>query len=151
TMGEAMTKHAIQSSEAPAAIGPYSQAILKGGTLWMSGQIALDPATMQIVEGGIEAQAKRVFDNMRAVLTASGGGFDDVVKLTILLVDLGDFAKVNEIMASNFNAPYPARSTYQVAALPRGSRIEVEAVAVLSPSETIASRQTGWREAFDET
>jgi len=146
-----MTKHAIQSSEAPAAIGPYSQAILKGGTLWMSGQIALDPATMQIVEGGIEAQAKRVFDNMRAVLTASGGGFDDVVKLTILLVDLGDFAKVNEIMASNFNAPYPARSTYQVAALPRGSRIEVEAVAVLSPSETIASRQTGWREAFDET
>jgi reactive intermediate/imine deaminase len=150
-MGEAMTKHAIQSSEAPAAIGPYSQAILKGGTLWMSGQIALDPATMQIVEGGIEAQAKRVFDNMRAVLTASGGGFDDVVKLTILLVDLGDFAKVNEIMASNFNAPYPARSTYQVAALPRGSRIEVEAVAVLSPSETIASRQTGWREAFDET
>jgi 2-iminobutanoate/2-iminopropanoate deaminase len=74
-----------------------------------------------------------------------------VVKLTILLVDLGDFAKVNEIMASNFNAPYPARSTYQVAALPRGSRIEVEAVAVLAPTETIASRQTGWREAFDET
>jgi reactive intermediate/imine deaminase len=146
-----MTKHAIQSSEAPAAIGPYSQAILKAGTLWMSGQIALDPATMQIVDGGIEAQAKRVFDNMRAVLAASGGGFDDVVKLTILLVDLGDFAKVNEIMASNFNAPYPARSTYQVAALPRGSRIEVEAVAVLAPTETIASRQTAWREAFDET
>lgn len=146
-----MTKHAIQSSEAPAAIGPYSQAILKGGTLWMSGQIALDPATMQIVDGGIEAQAKRVFDNMRAVLAASGGGFEDVVKVTILLVDLGDFAKVNEVMASNFNAPYPARSTYQVAALPRGSRIEVEAVAVLAPTETIASRQTGWREAFDET
>ena len=146
-----MTKHAIQSSEAPAAIGPYSQAILKGGTRWMSGQIALDPATMQIVEGGIEAQAKRVFDNMRAVLTASGGGFDDIVKLTILLVDLGDFAKVNEIMASHFNAPYPARSTYQVAALPRGSRIEVEAVAVLAPSETVAKLQTVWCEAFDET
>ena len=126
-----MTKHAIQSPDAPAAIGPYSQAIRAGDTLWMSGQIALDPKTMQIVEGGIEAQAKRVFANMRAVLAAAGGSFDDVVKLSILLVDLGDFAKVNEIMAAEFRQPFPARSTYQVAALPRGSRIEVEAVAVL--------------------
>ena len=126
-----MTKHAIQSPDAPAAIGPYSQAIRAGDTLWMSGQIALDPKTMQIVEGGIEAQAKRVFANMRAVLAAAGGSFDDVVKLSILLVDLGDFAKVNEIMAAEFRQPYPARSTFQVAALPRGSRIEVEAVAVL--------------------
>ena len=126
-----MTKHAIQSPDAPAAIGPYSQAIRAGDTLWMSGQIALDPKTMQIVEGGIEAQAKRVFANMRAVLAAAGGSFDDVVKVSILLVDLGDFAKVNEIMAAEFRQPYPARSTFQVAALPRGSRIEVEAVAVL--------------------
>jgi len=128
-----MTKHAIQSPDAPAAIGPYSQAIRAGDTLWMSGQIALDPKTMQIVEGGIEAQAKRVFANMRAVLAAAGGSFDDVVKVSILLVDLGDFAKVNEIMAAEFRQPFPARSTYQVAALPRGSRIEVEAVAVLKP------------------
>ena len=126
-----MTKHAIQSPDAPAAIGPYSQAIRAGDTLWMSGQIALDPKTMQIVEGGIEAQAKRVFANMRAVLAAAGGSFDDVVKVSILLVDLGDFAKVNEIMAAEFRQPFPARSTYQVAALPRGARIEVEAVAVL--------------------
>lgn len=127
-----MSKHAISSPEAPAAIGPYSQAIRAGDTLWMSGQIPLDPASMQIVDGGIEAQAARVFDNMRAVLKAAGGTLDDVVKLSILLVDLGDFAKVNEIMAKAFRQPYPARSTYQVAALPRGARIEVEAIASLS-------------------
>ncbi|HET9339906.1 MAG TPA: RidA family protein [Casimicrobiaceae bacterium] len=127
-----MSKHAISSPEAPAAIGPYSQAIRAGDTLWMSGQIPLDPASMQIVEGGIEAQAARVFDNMRAVLKAAGGTLDDVVKLSILLVDLGDFAKVNEIMSKTFRQPYPARSTYQVAALPRGARIEVEAIASLS-------------------
>jgi reactive intermediate/imine deaminase len=127
-----MSKHAISSPEAPAAIGPYSQAIRAGDTLWMSGQIPLDPASMQIVDGGIEAQAARVFDNMRAVLKAAGGTLDDVVKLSILLVDLGAFAKVNEIMAKAFRLPYPARSTYQVAALPRGARIEVEAIASLS-------------------
>ena len=127
-----MSKHAISSPEAPAAIGPYSQAIRAGDTLWMSGQIPLDPASMQIVDGGIEAQAARVFDNMRAVLKAAGGTLDDVVKLSILLVDLGDFAKVNEIMAKAFRQPYPARSTYQVAALPRGARIEVEAIASLA-------------------
>jgi reactive intermediate/imine deaminase len=127
-----MSKQAISSADAPAAIGPYSQAIRAGDTLWMSGQIPLDPASMQIVDGGIEAQAARVFDNMRAVLKAAGGTLDDVVKLSILLVDLGDFAKVNEIMAKAFRQPFPARSTYQVAALPRGARIEVEAIASLS-------------------
>jgi reactive intermediate/imine deaminase len=126
-----MTKQAIQSPDAPAAIGPYSQAIRTGDTLWMSGQIPLDPVSMAIVEGGIEAQAERVFANMQAVLKAAGGTLDDVVKLSILLVDLGDFAKVNETMAKHFRQPYPARSTYQVAALPRGARIEVEAIATL--------------------
>ena len=126
-----MTKHVISTLEAPAAIGPYSQAIRTGDTLWMSGQIPLDPVSMQIVDGGIEAQAQRVLHNMQAVLKAAGGTLDDVVKLSILLVDLGDFAKVNEIMAKAFRQPYPARSTYQVAALPRGARIEIEAIAML--------------------
>jgi reactive intermediate/imine deaminase len=126
-----MTKQAIQSPDAPAAIGPYSQAIRTGDTLWMSGQIPLDPATMAIVEGGIEAQAARVFDNMQGVLKAAGADLDDIVKLSILLVDLGDFAKVNDLMQRRFRQPYPARSTYQVAALPRGARIEVEAIAQL--------------------
>lgn len=146
-----MKKSAVHSDQAPAAIGPYSQAIRSGNTLWMSGQIALDPKTMQIVDGGIDAQAQRVFDNMQAVLAAIGGTLDDVVKLSILLVDLNDFAKVNEIMANAFIEPYPARSTYQVAALPRGSRIEVEAVAVLTPPEAIAVRQTVMHEAVDAT
>ena len=126
-----MTRQPIASPDAPAAIGPYSQAIRAGDTLWMSGQIPLDPATMQIVDGGIDAQAERVFLNMRAVLEAAGGTLDDIVKLSILLVDLGDFAKVNELMTRRFRQPYPARSTYQVAALPRGARIEVEAIASL--------------------
>lgn len=126
-----MTKHVISTLEAPAAIGPYSQAIRTGDTLWMSGQIPLDPVSMQIVEGGIEAQAQRVLHNMQAVLKGAGGTLDDIVKLSILLVDLGDFAKVNEIMTTAFRQPYPARSTYQVAALPRGARIEIEAIAML--------------------
>jgi len=126
-----MTKHVISTLEAPAAIGPYSQAIRTGDTLWMSGQIPLDPVSMQIVEGGIEAQAQRVLHNMQAVLKGAGGTLDDIVKLSILLVDLGDFVKVNEIMATAFRQPYPARSTYQVAALPRGARIEIEAIAML--------------------
>jgi len=126
-----MTKHVISTLEAPAAIGPYSQAIRTGDALWMSGQIPLDPVSMQIVEGGIEAQAQRVLHNMQAVLKAAGGTLDDIVKLSILLVDLGDFVKVNEIMATAFRQPYPARSTYQVAALPRGARIEIEAIAML--------------------
>jgi reactive intermediate/imine deaminase len=126
-----MSKQAIQSPDAPAAIGPYSQAIRAGDTLYLSGQIPLDPATMQIVDGGIDAQARRVFDNLQAVARAAGASLDDIVKLSILLTDLGEFAKVNEIMATYFKAPYPARATYQVAALPRGARIEVEAILVL--------------------
>jgi len=125
-----MTKDAIHSPDAPAAIGPYSQAIRVGSTVYLSGQIGLDPKTMVIVEG-IEAQAHQVFRNLRAVATAAGGSLDDIVKLSILMVDLGDFAKVNDIMAGYFSKPYPARATYQVAALPRGALIEVEGTVVL--------------------
>lgn len=126
-----MSKQAIQSPDAPAAIGPYSQAIRAGDTLYLSGQIPLDPTTMQVVDGGIDAQARRVFDNLQAVARAADASLDDIVKLSILLTDLGEFAKVNEVMATYFRAPYPARATYQVAALPRGARIEVEAILVL--------------------
>ncbi len=145
-----MLKQAIQSPDAPAAIGPYSQAILVGNTLYMSGQIPLEPKTMQIVEG-IDAQAHQVFRNLRAVAVAAGATLNDIAKLTILLTDLGDFAKVNEIMAGYFEAPYPARATYQVAALPRGARIEVEATATLPPSAAQADSHTGRRETFDQT
>ena len=126
-----MTKEAIHSADAPAAIGPYSQAIRVGHIVYLSGQIGLDPKTMTIVEG-IEAQAHQVFRNLRAVAAAAGGSLDDIVKLSILMVDLGDFAKVNDIMAGYFTKPYPARATYQVAALPRGALIEVEGTVVLS-------------------
>jgi reactive intermediate/imine deaminase len=128
-----MGREVIESADAPAAIGPYSQAVRAGDTLYMSGQIPLDPKTMQIVDGGIEAQARQVFANLRAVAVAAAAGatLNDIVKLTILMTDLSEFAKVNEIMAAHFDAPYPARATYQVAALPRGARIEVEAVLVL--------------------
>jgi reactive intermediate/imine deaminase len=126
-----MGKQIIQSADAPAAIGPYSQAVRAGDTLYMSGQIPLDPKTMQIVDGGIEAQTRQVFANLRAVAAAAGATLNDIVKLTILMTDLSEFAQVNEIMAAHFDAPYPARATYQVAALPRGARIEVEAVLVL--------------------
>jgi len=126
-----MAKQVIHSSDAPAAIGPYSQAILVGNTLYMSGQIPLDPRTGQLVDG-IDAQAHQVFKNLRAVAGAAGATLNDIVKLSILLIDLRDFAKVNEIMATYFNEPYPARATYQVAALPRGARIEVEATVVKS-------------------
>jgi reactive intermediate/imine deaminase len=122
---------AIHSPGAPAAIGPYSQAIRAGDTVYLSGQIGLDPATGSLVEG-IDAQAHRVFRNLRAVAEAAGGTLDHAVKLTLLLADLGHFAEVNEIMKGYFNEPYPARATYQVAALPRGALIEVEAILVLS-------------------
>jgi reactive intermediate/imine deaminase len=126
-----MAKQVVQSPDAPAAIGPYSQAIHAGNTLYMSGQIPLDPKTMQIVEGGIEAQTHQVFRNLQAVAAAAGATLNDIVKLSILLADIGEFAKVNEIMTTYFAAPYPARATYQVAALPRGARIEVEATALV--------------------
>lgn len=143
-----MTKDAIHSPDAPAAIGPYSQAIRVGHTVYLSGQIGLDANTMTIVKG-IEAQAHQVFRNLRAVAMAAGGTLDDIVKLSILMVDLGDFAKVNDIMAGYFTRPYPARATYQVAALPRGALIEIEGTVVLPAADGAA--QTGWREAFDQT
>lgn len=142
-------KDAIHSNDAPAAIGPYSQAIRAGHTLYLSGQIALDPSTMAIVDGGVEAQAHQVFRNLRAVVTAAGGSMDDIVKVSILMINLADFAKVNDIMATYFAKPYPARATYQVAALPRGALIEIEGTAVL-PGEG-SSPATGWRETFDQT
>jgi reactive intermediate/imine deaminase len=122
---------AIQTQGAPAAIGPYSQAIRAGDTVYLSGQIGLDPETGALVDG-LDSQAHRVFRNLRAVAEAAGGTLDDAVKLTLLLVDIGDFAEVNEIMKAYFSQPFPARATYQVAALPRGALIEVEAILVLS-------------------
>ena len=146
-----MTKLALISPDAPAAIGPYSQAIRAGDTVYLSGQIGLDPATMNLVEG-LEAQAHQVFRNLRAVATAAGGTLDDMVKVSILMTDLGGFAKVNEIMATYFAQPYPARATYQVSALPRGAQIEVEGILVLQPAAGApGSAQTGWRETFDAT
>jgi len=121
----------IHSNEAPQAIGPYSQAIKANGMVFLSGQIPLDPATMEIVRGDITVQAERVLANLRAVAVAAGGDLGQVVKLTVFLTDLGDFAAVNAVMAAHFSAPFPARSTVQVAALPRGVAIEVEAIMVL--------------------
>jgi reactive intermediate/imine deaminase len=145
-----MTRQTIQSPDAPAAIGPYSQAIRAGNTVYLSGQIGLDPKSGQMVDG-IEAQAHQVFKNLRAVAAAAGGSLDDMVKVSVLLADLADFAKVNEIMATYFKTPYPARATYQVAGLPRGGRIEVEGILVLSMPTDAPSAQTGWRETFDQT
>jgi reactive intermediate/imine deaminase len=123
-------KQFVHTEAAPAAIGPYSQAIRAGDTVYLSGQIGLEPATGNLRDG-IEAQTRQVFANLKAVAEGAGGSLDGIVKLTVLLADLADFAKVNEIMAAQFRQPYPARATYQVAALPRGARIEVEAVLVL--------------------
>ena len=125
-----MRKEAVHTGSAPAAMGPYSQAIRAGNTVYLSGQLGLDPETGTLREG-IEAQTRQVLDNLQAVAAAAGGSLDDIVKLTLLLVDLGDFTKVNEIMATRFTQPYPARATYQVAALPKAGRIEVEGVLVL--------------------
>ena len=126
-----MSKQIISTSAAPAAIGPYSQAVRAGNTVWLSGQIPLDPATKELVAGDIEAQARRVFENLKAVITAAGASFDHVVKTTIFLVDLSHFAVVNKVMAEYFREPYPARSTVGVAALPRGAQVEVECIVAL--------------------
>ena len=125
-----MNRRAIHSAAAPAAIGPYSQAIRAGDTVYLSGQIGLDPATGNLRDG-TEAQTRQVFANLKAVAAAAGATLDDMAKVTLLLVDMADFAQVNEIMASFFTQPYPARATYQVAALPKGARVEVEGVLVL--------------------
>jgi reactive intermediate/imine deaminase len=121
----------IQTPDAPAAIGTYSQAVRVYDTVYLSGQIGLEPTSMQMVEG-IEAQVHRVFQNLRAVTNAAGGSLDDVVKLNIFLTDLGHFAKVNEIMASYFRQPYPARAAVGVASLPRNALVEADGVMVLA-------------------
>jgi reactive intermediate/imine deaminase len=126
-----MSKQIVSTPAAPAAIGPYSQAVRAGNTLWLSGQIPLDPVTKELVQGDIEAQTRRVFDNIKAVLSAAGASFDGVVKTTIFLTDLANFAVVNKIMAEYFREPYPARSTVGVAALPRGAQVEVECIVAL--------------------
>ena len=125
-----MSKEAIQSKHAPAALGPYSQGVRAGNVVYLSGQIGLDPASGALVDG-IAAQAHQVFKNLRAVAQAAGAELDDVAKVTVMLADLSDFAQVNDIMATYFKPPYPARATYQVAALPKGARIEVEAIVAL--------------------
>lgn len=124
-------KQAIHSDAAPAAIGPYSQAVRAGSLVFLSGQIPLHPATMEIVGDDIESQTRQVFRNLGAVAAAAGGNLNNAVKLTIYLTDLGEFAKVNDIMSEYFDQPYPARATIQVSALPKGSRIEIEAVLEL--------------------
>jgi 2-iminobutanoate/2-iminopropanoate deaminase len=122
-------KKALETRRAPAAIGPYSQAIDDGGLVFCSGQIGIDPATGALVAGGIEPETRRVLENLREVLSTAGLGFDDIVKTTIFLVDLADFNVVNRVYGEHLSAPFPARSTVQVAALPRGARIEIEAFA----------------------
>ena len=125
-----MNKTIISTDQAPAAIGTYSQAVRVADTVYLSGQIGLDPATMQLVDG-IDAQIVRVFDNLKAVVEAAGGSLADVVKLNVFLTDLGHFAKVNEAMARYFSTPFPARAAIGVAALPRGALVEADGVVVL--------------------
>jgi len=125
-----MPKTVISTPHAPGAIGTYSQAVRCGDTIYLSGQIGLDPATMRLVEG-IEAQVKRVFDNLKAVAEAAGGSLDDAAKVTIYLTDLAHFARVNEIMAAYFREPYPARAAIGVASLPRGALVEADAILVI--------------------
>ena len=121
-------KDIIHTDRAPAAIGTYSQAVRHGGLVFLSGQIPLDPSTMEVVEGDIAAQIHRVFKNLQAVCEAAGGGLDDLIKVNVYLTDMGDFPQVNEIMGGYFQEPYPARAAVAVAALPRGVAVEMEAV-----------------------
>ena len=126
-----MSKEAIHSDNAPAAIGTYSQAIRSGDIVFLSGQIPLDPQTMEVVDGDFEARARQVFENLKAVAEAAGGNLDQVVKLTIYMTDLGNFATVNEVMANYFSEPYPARAALGVRSLPKGVDIEAEAIMAL--------------------
>ena len=123
-----MAKKIISTADAPAAIGVYSQAVEVGNTIWVSGQIPLDPATKELVKGGIEAEIRQVFKNLKTIVTAAGATFDDVVKATVFLTDLSHFALVNQVMAEYFREPYPARAAVGVAALPRGAQVEVECI-----------------------
>lgn len=126
-----MPRQALHTASAPAVIGPYSQAVRCGNTVYCSGQIPLDPERMELVAGDIAVQARRVFDNLRAVCEAAGASFAQVARIGIYLTDLADFAAVNAVMAEYFEPPYPARSTIEVSALPKGAGIEVDAVLVL--------------------
>lgn len=125
-----MSKRRIATTGAPAAIGPYSQAIDAGGQIFCSGQVGLDPASGELVAGGIKAESQRALRNLGAVLDAAGVSYADVVKTTVFLIDIGDFATLNEVYAEYFPDPPPARSTFAVAGLPKGARVEVEAIAV---------------------
>lgn len=127
-----MAKQIIHTDQAPQAIGTYSQAVRAGDTVYLSGQIPLVPATMELVEGDIEAQVRRVFDNLQAVARAAGGELADIAKLNIFLTDLTHFPLVNQVMADYFAEPYPARAAVGVAALPKGAQVEMDAVMVLS-------------------
>ena len=126
-----MPKQVIQTTGAPAAIGTYSQAVRHDRTVWLSGQIPLDPVTGQLVEGDIEVQIRRVFENLKAVAEASGGGLIHLVKLNVYLTDLSHFARVNQIMSEYVPQPYPARAAVQVSALPRGAGVEIDGVLML--------------------
>ena len=126
-----MTRQIIHTDQAPQAIGTYSQAVRVGDTVYLSGQIPLVPATMELVDGDMEAQIRRVFDNLQAVARATGGDLSDVVKLNIFLTDLAHFPLVNQLMAEYFNEPYPARAAIGVASLPKGAAVEMDAVMVL--------------------
>lgn len=127
-----MTRQVIKTNQAPQAIGTYSQAVKVGPTVYLSGQIPLDPQTMELVDGDMRAQITRVFDNLKAVTGAAGGSLADVVKLTVYLTDLSHFALINEVMASYFNEPFPARAAIGVAALPKGAGVEMDAILVLN-------------------
>ena len=129
-----MARTTIQTDRAPQAIGTYSQAVRCGNTVYLSGQIPLDPASMELVAGDMEAQIRRVFDNLVAVAEAAGGSLADVAKLNVFLLDLGHFALVNEIMVRYFQEPYPARAAVGVAALPKGAQVEMDAVMELDAS-----------------
>ena len=127
-----MAREIISTDHAPAAIGTYSQAVKVGNTVYLSGQIPLVPETMEMIEGDIEAQIRRVFDNLSAVAAAAGGSLADIAKLNIFLTDLGNFAKVNEVMAEYFQQPYPARAAVEVAGLPRNAGVEMDGVMELA-------------------
>jgi reactive intermediate/imine deaminase len=126
-----MTRQIISTDKAPRAIGTYSQAVKAGQTVYLSGQIPLDPVTMTLVDGEIDQQIRRVFENLKAVTEAANGNLSDIVKLNVFLTDLGHFSRVNEIMAEYFSEPYPARAAIGVAALPRGANVEMDAVLIL--------------------
>jgi 2-iminobutanoate/2-iminopropanoate deaminase len=124
-------RQAVSTDQAPKAIGPYSQAVRAANLLFVSGQIPINPATGEIIQGDIAAQTRRVFDNLAAILKAAGGSLDNVVRTTVFLADMGDFAAMNEVYAGYFNSPAPARSTVQAARLPKDARIEIDVIAVL--------------------